>query len=68
MGSQAKVLDDRLSILGGVFDNAFIPAEQMRGIAAIPPLETLYAQFLTVIQGPVRGLVSVLGQIADGRK
>ena len=65
MGEQNKALDDRLRIIGGVFEGSFIPAEKMQAIAEIPPIETLYAQFLTVIQAPIRNLVSVFGQIAD---
>ncbi|MCY4577186.1 MAG: 50S ribosomal protein L10 [Candidatus Kaiserbacteria bacterium] len=65
MGEQSKALDERLTIVGGVFENALVSQEEMRSIAAIPPLETLYAQFLMVIRAPVQGLASVLGQIAD---
>ena len=66
MGEQGKELgEDRLTIVGGVFEKALVSQEKMRSIAAIPPLETLYAQFLTVIRAPVQGLASVLGQIAD---
>ena len=66
MGEQSKVLgEERLAIVGGVFEKALVSQEEMRSIAAIPPLETLYAQFLTVIRAPVQGLASALGQIAD---
>ena len=65
MGEQSKVLDERLVIVGGVFEKVLVSQEKMQSIAAIPPLETLYAQFLTVIRAPVQGFASVLGQIAD---
>ena len=65
MGEQGKVLGERLAIVGGVFEKALVSQEKMQSIAAIPPLETLYAQFLTVIRAPVQGFASVLGQIAD---
>lgn len=56
---------DRLTIIGGVFEGVLVSQEKMQSIAAIPPLETLYAQFLTVIRAPAQGFASVLGQIAD---
>ena len=65
MGEQGKKLDGRISIVGGVFENAFVGPEKMQSVADIPPVKTLYAQFLTVIRGPVQGYVSALGQIAD---
>ena len=68
MGEQSKALDGRLQLIGGVFEGDFISAEEMKKIAAIPPIETLYAQFLTVISAPVRGFVSVLDQIAKKEK
>lgn len=65
MGEQSKVLEGRLTIVGGVFEKALVSQERMQSIAAIPPLETLYVQFLTIIRVPVQGFASVLGQIAD---
>ena len=65
MGEQSKALEERLTIIGGVFDGALVAQEEMQAIAAIPPLKTLYAQFLTIIRSPVQGFASALGQIAD---
>ena len=65
LGEQGKKLDGRLEIVGGVFEGAFVGQEKMQTIAAIPPIETLYAQFLTVIRSPVQGFASVLGQVAE---
>lgn len=66
MGEQGKALGgDRLSIVGGVFEGAIVSLEKMQSIAAIPPIKTLYAQFLMVIRAPVQGCASVLSQIAD---
>ncbi|MDE0243309.1 MAG: 50S ribosomal protein L10 [Candidatus Kaiserbacteria bacterium] len=64
MGEQSKQLEDRLHIIGGVFEGAFTPEGQMQVIADIPPLKTLYAQFLMVIRSPIQGFVSVLDQVA----
>ena len=68
MGEQGKTLKERLTIVGGVFENALVSQEEMQAIAAIPPLKTLYAQFLTIIQAPVQGLASALSQIADKKE
>lgn len=66
--AQAKKLDGRLGLVGALFERKLVPQETIRMIAEIPPLETLYAQFLTVIRAPVSGLASVLGQVADKRQ
>lgn len=68
MGEWGKKLEDRLRIVGGVFERALISQEQMQAIADVPPLETLYAQFLTVIRAPIQGFASALGQIADKKE
>ena len=66
MGEQSEALGaERLAIIGGVFEKALVTQEKMQSIAAIPPLDTLYAQFLMVIRAPVQGFASVLSQIAD---
>ena len=65
MGEQSKNLDGRLSIVGGIFERAFVSQEKMQSIADIPPMKTLYAQFLMVIRSPIQGLASALSQIAD---
>ena len=65
IGEQGKVLKDRFTIVGGVFENALVSQEEMQAIAAIPPLKALYAQFLTIIRAPVQGCASALSQIAD---
>lgn len=65
IGEQGKSLGNRVEIVGGIFENAFISKEEMNAIANIPPIKTLYAQFLTVIQSPVQGCASVLSQIAN---
>ena len=68
MGEQGKHLDDRLRIMGGVFENAIVSQEQMQAIADIPPIKTLYAQFLTIIRVPIQGFASVLSQVADKKE
>ena len=68
IGEWGKKMEDRLQIVGGIFERSLVPQEQMQAIADIPPVETLYAQFLTVIRGPVQGFASVLSQIADKKE
>lgn len=55
---------DRLSIVGGIFEKKFMNASEMQTIAMIPPLQTLYAQFVNVINSPIQGLVFALDAIA----
>ena len=60
-----KKLDQKLSILGGIFEGQYKNKEEMLSIASIPPLQTLYAQFVNIINSPIAGLVVSLKAIAD---
>ena len=64
MGEQSKKLENRLEIVGGVYENKFITKEEMVEIANIPPLSVLYGKFVNVINSPIQGLVSSLNEIA----
>lgn len=68
-----------VKIAGGVFEGKVIDAEVVIRLAKIPPREVLIAQFLGVIQSPLRGFMGVLNgnqrklvmalqQIADKKK
>jgi len=59
---------DNLSILGGIFEGAFMDKEKMLSIAQIPPLKTLYGQFANIINSPIQGLVIALDKIAEKRE
>jgi large subunit ribosomal protein L10 len=59
-----KKLDKKISIVGGVFEGRFMNKEEMTVIAQIPPLKTLYAQFVNVINSPIQGFVMALSEIA----
>jgi|SRR3989344_4702921 len=63
-----KKSKDGLTILGGVFDGKFIGKEAMMGIATIPPLQTLYGQFVNLINSPIQGLVIALDSIAGQKQ
>jgi len=59
---------DTTQIVGGVFENAYAPAEAMLALAKIPSRLVLYAQFLNVINSPIQGLVIGLDAIAQKRE
>lgn len=54
-----------ISILGGIFEGAYVDKDQMSSIAQIPPLQTLRAQFVNIINSPIQGLVISLSKIAE---
>jgi len=59
-----KKLDKKLTILGGIFDGSFMDKVGMTNIAQIPPLKTLHAQFVNIINSPIQGFVMALSEIA----
>lgn len=59
-----KKFKDKLSIVGGVFENGYMSKDEMTAIAAIPPLQTLYGMFVNVINSPIQGMVMALDQIS----
>lgn len=54
-----------LSILGGVFDGAFLDAAGMKAIATIPAVPVLRGMFVNVINSPIQGMALALKAIAD---
>ena len=56
-----------ISIMGGIFDGEFKTQSEMMAIATIPPLQTLRAMFLNVINSPIARVTVALGQIAESR-
>jgi large subunit ribosomal protein L10 len=63
-----KTLKNKVSILGGVFENRFVDAEEMKVIASIPSREVLYAQFLNLINSPIQRFAVVLSEIAKKKE
>ncbi len=59
---------DNISILGGIFEGAYVDKDKMSSIAQIPPLQTLRAQFVNIINSPIQGLVIALNGIAEKRE
>lgn len=62
-----KKLKGMLTLLGGVFDGAFVDAAQMTAIATIPPVPVLRGMFVNVINSPIQGFVVALNKIAEKR-
>ena len=50
-----------LEIKGAILEDEVIDAAAVQELAELPSYEVLVAQLLGVLQGPVRGLVTVLG-------
>lgn len=63
-----KKLDNKIAILGGVFEGVFKNKEEMISIATIPPLQVLRGQFVNLINSPLQGLVIALNAIAEKKQ
>ena len=61
----AQTHKEQVSIVGGVFEGRFMSQSEMLAIATIPPLQTLYAQFVGMLAAPSRSFVVALDQIAQ---
>jgi len=64
----AKTLKEKLSILGGVFENRFVGADEMKVVASIPSRTVLYGQFVNLINSPIQGLVIALDGVANKKE
>jgi large subunit ribosomal protein L10 len=62
-----KKLEGKLQILGGLFEGRFLNKQEMESIAQIPERPVLYAQFVNIINSPIRGLVVSLDQISKSK-
>jgi len=60
-----KKMKGALSLLGGVFENAFLDAGHMTAIATIPPMIVLRGMFVNVINSPIQGFVTALDKIRE---
>jgi len=59
-----KFGQEKLSIVGGIFERSFKDAQSMNEIASIPPVEVLRGMFVNVINSPIQRMAIALGQIA----
>lgn len=64
VGEFLKKNKDKLSILGGIFEGAFITKAEVVTYASIPDQKTLYAQVVNIINSPIQGFVMALSEIA----
>jgi large subunit ribosomal protein L10 len=63
-----KKLENKISILGGIFEGKYMTKEEMTVIAEIPPMKTLYAQLVNLINSPLQGLAMALNEIAKTKE
>jgi large subunit ribosomal protein L10 len=56
----------KIALLGAVFDGSQLSAADAVALADVPDKQTLRAQLLGVLQGPARGLASVLNALPSG--
>jgi large subunit ribosomal protein L10 len=59
-----KKLTDKLSIVGGIFEQKLVGAAQMQEIATIPSLEVLRGMFAQVINSPRSRFAIALSEVA----
>jgi large subunit ribosomal protein L10 len=62
-----KKLQDKLSIIGGIFEGKLVGAGEMQEIATIPSMQVLRGMFANVINSPIAGLAIALKAVADKR-
>ncbi|MES2953691.1 MAG: 50S ribosomal protein L10 [Patescibacteria group bacterium] len=60
----AKSHKESFVVLGGIFEGRYIAAGEVLALGKIPSREVLYAQFLGVLNGPIRSFATVLDAIA----
>ncbi len=63
-----KSTKDKVVLLGGIFEGRYMNADEMTEIASIPSQQTLYAQFVNIINSPIQGFVMSLDQIAEKKE
>ncbi|MBI4093573.1 50S ribosomal protein L10 [Candidatus Kaiserbacteria bacterium] len=57
--------ENKLSILGGIFEGILMGKASMEEIATIPPMQTLRAMFAQVINSPRQRFAVVLSKVAE---
>jgi len=68
----AKIINDyiketkKLQVKAGILDRRLMTPKDIEALAALPPKEVIIAQVLGGLQGPIRGLVYVLGANLSG--
>ncbi len=62
--SFAKTNKGTMSVLGGIFDGAYAGKDKVLQLASIPPMQTLRAQFVNLINSPIQRFVIAASEIA----
>lgn len=62
-----KKFKDKLTLLGGVVENAFASRETVMAIAAVPPVPVLRGMFVNIINSPIQRFAIALGEVAKVR-
>lgn len=60
-----KKLDNKVSIVGGIYDGRYKSKEEMISIASIPSTEVLRGMFVNIINSPIQRFAIALSQIAE---
>lgn len=63
-----KSYENRISILGGVFENKYLSKTEMEEIALIPSLQVLRGMFVNVINSPIQGFAVAIKAIAESKE
>jgi len=58
-------LKGAITLVGGIFNNAFTDDAAITAIATIPPIPVLRGMFVNVINSPIQGLVVALDKIRE---
>lgn len=61
----AKGHKENVEIVGGIFEGKYVNASEMLSIATIPPMLTLRAMFVNLINSPIQRLAVVVNAIAE---
>jgi large subunit ribosomal protein L10 len=62
-----KKFTDKLTIIGGIFENKLVGAAEMQEIATIPSLDVLRAMFAQVINSPRQRFAVVLSKVTESK-
>lgn len=58
----------KVTIVGGVYEGAYVGADYMTALAKVPGREVLYGQFVNMINWPIQSFVMTLSQIAKEKE
>jgi large subunit ribosomal protein L10 len=59
-----KKFEKAVALVGGIFDGFFKSRDEMLVLAAIPPRQTLYAQFVNLVNSPLQRFAVVINEMS----